>query len=101
MSKAITATDDAVAPAEAGAQPAQRAISDPREVAALVMGRVHTVKAKEQELATALDSLIDLTQQLTRTYGAQMVAMQQLRLRVKALESQVAPHAPGPGVTVQ
>lgn len=101
MSKPIRASEDIVAQPEAGAPPAQRAISDPREVAALVMGRVHTVKAKEQELATALDSLIDLTQQLTRTYGAQMVAMQQLRLRVKALESQVASPGPSPSVTVQ
>jgi hypothetical protein len=99
-SQQATPAADAAAP-EAAAQPGQRAISDPREVAAVVMARMNTVKAKKQELGAAIDALVDITQQLTRTYGAQMVAMEQMRRRIKALEAQVAAQTPNPPETVQ
>lgn len=83
-------------PAQAAARPGQRAISDPREVAAEVMARIQQVKAKRDEMGAAIDALADLTRQLTRTYGAQLVAIEQLRSRVKALEAQVAAQATPP-----
>ena len=91
----------ASAPQPAPAQPAQRTISDPREVAAVVMGHMRQVRSKKDELGAAIDALMDITQQLTRGYGAQQIAMEQLRRRVKALED-AAGAAPGnaPG-TVQ
>jgi hypothetical protein len=86
-------------PAQAGAdaaqaQAGQRTISDPREVASLVMARMNLVNAKKDELARAIEGLVDITQQLTRTYGAQMVAMEHLRRRVKALEAQAGATTP-------
>jgi hypothetical protein len=77
-------------------QPAQRAISDPREVAALVMARMKQAKAKKDELGLAMEALVDITQQLTRTYGAQQVVIEHLRRRVKELEAQLASQAAAP-----
>lgn len=91
----------AAAASQAEAQPGQRTISDPREVASLVMARMNLVSAKKDELARAIEGLVDITQQLTRTYGAQMVAMEHLRRRVKALEAQVGPGAATPPESMQ
>lgn len=82
--------------AEAAAQPTQRAISDPREVAAVVMARMQHAKAKRDEVGVAMDALFDITQQLTRTYGAQLVVIEHLRRRVKELEAQLASQASAP-----
>ena len=71
----------------------QRATSDPREVAALVMDRMNQVNIKKEELGVAIRGLIDVTQQLTRTYVTQTVVVEQLRRRVKALETPAAPEA--------
>ena len=74
-------------------KPARREISDPREVAALVLARTRQVTAKKDELTLAIDALIDVAKQLTRSYGAQLVAIEHLRLRVKALEEAAAASA--------
>ena len=71
-------------------QPTHRAVSDPREVATLVMNRMNLVNAKKDELAIAIHGLVDITQQLTRTYAEQLLAIEQLRRRVKALEAAAA-----------
>lgn len=71
-------------------KPAQRVISDPREVAAVVMARMKHVSTKKDELALAIDALVDITRQLTRSYGTQLLAVEQLRRRVKALEAAAA-----------
>lgn len=77
--------------AQAGDQKAaRRAISDPREVATVVMARMNQVNVKKDELAMAINGLVDITQQLTKTYAAQLVAIEQLRRRVKALEGPTA-----------
>lgn len=89
MSGQITTTQQAVNQATtngAGTKPAQRAISDPREVTAVVMARMNQVNARKDELAVAINALVDITEQLTRTYSAQLLAVEQLRRRVKALE---------------
>ncbi|HET8746840.1 MAG TPA: hypothetical protein VFM98_14630 [Ramlibacter sp.] len=77
----------AASAAPAQQQPAMRAVTDPREVAALVLARTQQVKGKRDELASAIDGLADLTRQLTRSYGQQAIAIEQLRRRVKALET--------------
>lgn len=69
-----------------GKIPTHRAISDPREVARVVVTRMAHVNAKKDELTLAINSLIDITQQLTRTYAQQLLAVEQLRRRVQALE---------------
>lgn len=86
-----TSTEDAAVQPTAGkpadAKPTHRAISDPREVATVVMSRMNMVNVKKDELASAINGLVDITQQLTRTYAAQLLAIEQLRRRVKALEA--------------
>lgn len=66
--------------------PTHRAISDPREVAKVVMARLNQVSAKKDELALAINALADLARQLTRTYAEQQLTIEQLRRRVKTLE---------------
>jgi hypothetical protein len=87
------------APTEAANQPAtakptQRAISDPREVAAVVMARMKLVSAKKDEMSLAITGLVDITQQLTRAYGEQLIAIEQLRRRVRELEAAAATAPP-------
>lgn len=93
VKQAAAAEPAAAKPAQP--KPAQRAISDPREVATVVMARMNQVNLKKDELAMAINGLVDITQQLTKTYAAQLVAIEQLRQRVKALEgrSAAAPEA--------
>ncbi|MDM0024471.1 hypothetical protein [Variovorax saccharolyticus] len=69
------------------AQQNARSISDPREVATLVMARMNMVNTKKDELTIAIKGLSDVTQQLARAYAQQMLAMEQLARRVKALEA--------------
>jgi hypothetical protein len=83
-------------PAPAGQKPTHRAVSDPREVARVVVTRMAQVNAKKDELTQAINGLIDITQQLTRTYAQQLLAVEQLRRRVQALEGT----APAAGATV-
>jgi hypothetical protein len=101
----MSATDQATEPVNAatagGAKPTHRAVSDPREVATIVMARMNQVNAKKDELAIAIHALLDVTQQLTRTYAEQSLAIEQLRRRVKALEAMAAGQAATPPSTVQ
>ena len=61
-------------------------ISDPREIAAVVMARMNFINAKKDELTMAIKGLTDLTQQLVRAYAGQMQVIEQLATRLKALE---------------
>jgi hypothetical protein len=61
-------------------------ISDPREIAAVVMARMNLINTKKDELTIAIKGLTDLTQQLVRAYADQMQVIQQLANRLKALE---------------
>ena len=88
-------------PATAEQKPTHRAVSDPREVATVVMARMNLVNAKKDELAMAINGLVDITQQLTRTYAEQLLAIEQLRRRVKALEAAAASGTAQPPTTVQ
>lgn len=85
----------------AAAQPARRPISDPREVAAVVMGRMKLVKTKRDELSVAIDGLVDITQQLTRAYAEQLMTIEALRRRLKQLEGPAAATPSEPPATLQ
>jgi hypothetical protein len=61
-------------------------ISDPRQIATVVMARINLINAKKDELTIAIKGLTDLTQQLVQAYAAQMQVIEQLATRVKALE---------------
>jgi hypothetical protein len=87
MTDAIQAQAAHEAANQGESKPAQRATTDPREVAAVVVTRLRQVHAKKDELAVAIDALADITRQLTRSYAAQIVAVEQLRKRVQLLEA--------------
>ena len=61
-------------------------ISDPRQIATVVMARMNLINAKKDELTIAIKGLTDLTQQLVQAYAGQMQVIEQLATRVKALE---------------
>lgn len=63
-----------------------QAISDPRQVAAVVMAQMNMVNAKKDELTIAIKGLTDITQELARAYAGQVQIIQRLANRVKALE---------------
>ena len=64
-----------------------REVSDPREIATLVMARMAMIHSKKDELTIAIKGLSDVTQQLSVAYGQQMQSIERLTLRVKALEA--------------
>ena len=86
---------DALPSARPAAQQPMRAITEPREVAALVLARIHQVNARKDELSAAIPALADLTQQLARSYVEQLVTIEHLHRRVNALEAAAAGTANG------
>src|SRR5712691_5484791 len=62
------------------------AISDPRQIAAVVMARMNLINTKKDELTIAIKGLTDLTQQLVQAYAGQMQVIEQLATRLKAVE---------------
>jgi hypothetical protein len=75
------------APAAQTARPTGRVMTDPRQVAALVMAQSSVVNAKKDELTIAIKALTDVAQQLGRAYVGQMQVIQHLAQRVKVLEA--------------
>ena len=53
-------------------RPQPQTISDPRQIAAVVMARMNLINTKKDELTIAMKGLTDLTQQLVQAYAAQM-----------------------------
>jgi hypothetical protein len=100
----IPETNQAVAAAQPAAatsgQKPTRMVSDPREVAAVVMARMKQVSAKKEELQIAINGLFDITRQLTRSYGEQVIVIEQLKRRIRQMETAAAASAPASG-TVQ
>jgi len=84
------------APAKPGAaqQPA-RSVSNPREIATLVMARIDQVNARKDELTIAIKGLSDMTRQLATAYAQQMLAIEQHTRRLKVLEEAMATQAAG------
>ena len=86
-----TATLDAPAGPPTGDTPAvprpqPQTISDPRQIAAVVMARMNLINTKKDELTIAIKGLMDLTQQLVQAYAGQMQVIEQLAARLKAME---------------
>jgi hypothetical protein len=63
-----------------------RGISDPREVAQLVMMRVDQVNSTKDELTTAVKALADTAKQLAGAYASQQAQIVKLAKRVEELE---------------
>jgi len=63
-----------------------RAISDPKEVAQLVMMRIDQVNSKKDELTIAVKSLADTARQLVSVYAKQQAQITQLSKKVVELE---------------
>jgi hypothetical protein len=70
-------------------RPQPQAISDPRQIAAVVMARMNLINTKKDELTIAVKGLTDLTQQLVQAYAGQMQVIEQLATRLKALEETI------------
>jgi hypothetical protein len=62
--------------------PKARVISDPQDVAKLVLLQVDAINAKKDDLTIAIKGLADLTKQLVRAYAGQAQAIRQLQERV-------------------
>jgi len=65
----------------------QRVISNPNDVASLVLAQLNHVNNKKDELTIAIKGLADTTQQLVRAYADHTRTIQMLAERVKALEA--------------
>jgi len=63
-----------------------RVISNPGDVAGLVMMQVDNVNAKKDELTIAIKGLTDTTKQLVRAYAEHAKVIAKLQQRIKALE---------------
>ena len=98
VSTTLTTENDMDEKNNASPQQAPRSISDPREVATLIMSRIGMVNAKKDELSVAIQGLCDATQQLSRAYSAQMVTIDRLVRRVKSLEAAAQAAAQDPQV---
>jgi hypothetical protein len=64
----------------------QVVISNPNEVASLVLVQIDAVNAKKDELTIAIKGLSDLTKQLMRAYGEHSKRIQQLEMKIRELE---------------
>jgi len=69
-----------------GAQQQPRVISNPEDVASLVLMQIDMVNARKDELTIAIKGLSDLTRQLVRAYGENTQTIQQLQRKVSKLE---------------
>lgn len=65
-----------------------RVISNPNDVASLVLMQVDAVNAKKDELTIAIKGLADIAKQLVRAYAANAQAIKKLQMRVQALEKE-------------
>jgi len=83
-------------PLPVGHAPSHGVMLDPRALVTVVMERLNVVNARKDELALAIHSLADIAQQLTQSYVQQRLAIEQLRRRVKALESAATMPASAP-----
>jgi hypothetical protein len=63
-----------------------RTISNPNDVASLVLMQIDQVNSKKDDLTIAVKNLADTAKQLVRTYAEQTTVIAKLQQRVKALE---------------
>lgn len=64
----------------------RRGVSNPNDVASLIMMQVDAVNTKKDDLTIAIKGLTDLTKQLARAYAEHTKTIQKLAERVKELE---------------
>lgn len=92
MSKAVatknptTQTNNQTNETEGNGQSPNRVISDPKDVAQLVMMRIDHVNSKKDELTIAVKALADTTKQLVSVYANQQAQIAKLAKRVEELE---------------
>jgi len=67
-------------------QPPGRVISDPNEVAQLVMMRIDHVNSKKDELTIAVKALADTAKQLVSVYAKQQAQIAKLSKQVEEIE---------------
>lgn len=72
-------------PATQNAKP--RVISNPNDVASLVLMQVDAVNAKKDDLTIAIKGLADTAKQLTRAYAQQQQVIAKLAKRLEELEN--------------
>lgn len=85
--KTAAATSKQTKPVKPNAQPKPgRVISDPKEVAQLVMMRIDNVNTKKDELTIAVKSLADTARQLVSVYANQQAQIAKLETKVAELE---------------
>lgn len=65
-----------------------RVISNPNDVASLVLMQIDAVNAKKDDLTIAIKGLADLAKQLVRAYAQNMQAIKKLQMRIQALEKE-------------
>lgn len=74
-------------PEKGGAgQNRQRVISNPDDVARLVMMQIDAINARKDDLTIAIKGLTDTTRQLVRAYAQQAGVIQAMRKKIKELE---------------
>lgn len=77
-----------------GANPAktagnQRTISNPEDIAKLVMMQIDAINTRKDDLTVALKGLTDTTRQLVRAYAQQAAVIQGMAKKLKELEEKV------------
>ncbi len=85
MSNTATATQTTQPKSNDDKRPPQ-VISDPKDVAQLVLMQIDNVNAKKDELTIAVKGLADTAKQLVRVYAQQQEHISKLTQRVEALE---------------
>lgn len=75
-------------PAQKGAR-GQRVISNPDDVARLVMMQIDAINARKDDLTIAIKGLTDTTRQLVRAYAQQAGVIQAMRKKIEELEEKV------------
>lgn len=63
-----------------------RVLTNPNDIAQLVMLQIDAVNAKKDDLTIAVKGLADTTKQLVRAYGQQAAVIEKLAKRLKDLE---------------
>ena len=67
-----------------------RVISNPNDIAGLVMMQIDNINAKKDDLTIAIKGLTDTAKQLVRAYAQQQQVIAKLAERVKKLEDKPA-----------
>lgn len=78
------------ASAQAASANGARVVSDPNEVANIVLMQIDAVNDRKNDLTISVKGLTDLTKQLARVYSEQIVTIQRQQARIQALEAQLA-----------